>query len=72
MRLGLEITGGGLTAGTLQPFKLPLRNALSASLSGAVEGVDEQEIVSTEEVRCITVPMQAGYHGLGLGLLIAE
>ena len=72
--MGLGVTTGG-TGGELsvefaRALVLLLRDALSVSLSEAAEV--GREIVSTEEVRRMTLPMRADHFGLGLELLMAE
>lgn len=72
MGLGVLTTGGGgggLSVEASRPLVLPLRDALSVSLSEEME--DGREIVSTEDVRRITLPIRADHRGLALGLLIA-
>ena len=61
---------GELSVEGSRPLVLLLRDALSVSLSEAVE--DGREIVRTEEVRRMTLPMRADHLGLGLELLITE
>lgn len=77
MGLGVERTGGGggglsveASRPLVLPLVLPLREALSASLSEETE--DGREIVRTEEVRRMTLPMRADHRGLGLVPLIAK
>ena len=72
MGLGVVTTGGGgeVTVELARPLVLLLRDTLSVSLSEAAE--DGREIVSTEEVRRMTLPMRAAHFGLGLGVLIVD
>lgn len=53
--------GGGLSVEAWRPLLLPLRDALSASLSE--EMGDGREKVSTEAVQRTTLPMRADHRG---------
>ena len=61
--------GGELNAEFARALVLLAREELSVSLSEAAEV--GREIVSTEEVRRMTLPMRADHFGLGLVLLMA-
>ena len=72
--MGLGVTtegrGGELSIEPARPLVLLVRDELSVSLSEAAEA--GREIVSTEEVRRMTLPMRADHFGLGLEVLMAE
>lgn len=71
--MGLGLTTGGrggeLSREPARPLVLLLRDELSVSLSEAAEA--GREMVRTEEVRRMTLPMRADHFGLGLELLMA-
>jgi hypothetical protein len=72
MGLGVVTTGGGggeVSVEASRPLELPLRDVLSMSLSEEME--PGREMVSTEDVRRITLPIRADHFGLVLGLVIA-
>ena len=58
--------GGELSVEGSRPLVFLLRDALLVSLSGASEA--GREILRIEEVRRMTLPMQADHFGLGLEL----
>ena len=70
--MGLGVTtagrGGEPSAEFARALVLLVRDELSVSLSEAAEA--GREIVSTEEVRRMTLPMRAEHFGLGLELLM--
>ena len=63
-------TGGELSVEFARALVLLIRDLLSVSLSEAAEV--GREVVSTEEVRRMTLPIRADHFGLGLTLLMAE